>query len=603
MKRVICMVMMVTASCWFVAGSTWGAEFCVDNATNLQNALNTAAENSQDDTIKVVMGTYTGSFSYVSTEGHSITLWGGYTAGCASRVVNPANTILDGNHAGRVLYLNSYSSGNISVGGFTIQNGNFSGGGGAYIRSHPSSGTAGDITLTSNIFTGNTSSPANGGGIWAQSYASSGTGGHIILMGNTFTGNTAGGGAGGIFVSSYGSAGSGGVTLADNIITGNDGGSADYTGGGVDIYSDSDSGTPGNITLTNNIITGNSMSGGAGGGVSVRSFATGAGTAGNIILTNNIIAENSARYGGGISAYSTSGSGTAGDITLTNNTITENTATDSAGGFGISVYNNLNVYNNIIWGNTATTGGDIHLVGYGTANGYNNDYATMSGSWNSASGNINVDPLFVGGGNYHLRSTSPCIDTGNNSAPYLPILDFEGHDRIIDGDYNGTVIVDMGADEFVPKIIVDFDGDGETDILWRHKTSGQNAVWLMNGTTWSSTVRLPAVADTNWEIVGSGGFNDDGKTDILWRHKTDGRNSVWVMNGTTWSSTASLPGVADTNWEIGGAGDFNNDGKTDILWRHKTSGQNAVWLMNGTTWSSTVPLPGVADTNWEIVGP
>jgi hypothetical protein len=75
------------------------------------------------------------------------------------------------------------------------------------------------------------------------------------------------------------------------------------------------------------------------------------------------------------------------------------------------------------------------------------------------------------------------------------------------------------------------------------------------------------------------------------------------MNGTTWGSTVSLPAVADTNWAIAGAGEFNNDGWVDILWRHKTSGQNAVWLMNGTTWSSTVPLPGVADTNWEIVGP
>jgi hypothetical protein len=151
-------------------------------------------------------------------------------------------------------------------------------------------------------------------------------------------------------------------------------------------------------------------------------------------------------------------------------------------------------------------------------------------------------------------------------------------------------------------ISCDFDGDGKTDILWRHKTTGDNAVWLMNGTTWSNTVRLPAVTDTNWEIAGTGDFNNDGKTDILWRHKTDGRNSVWLMNGVNWSSTVSLPGVADTNWGIAGAGDFNNDGQVDILWRHKTDGRNSVWLMNGTTWSSTVSLPGVADTNWVIGG-
>jgi hypothetical protein len=61
--------------------------------------------------------------------------------------------------------------------------------------------------------------------------------------------------------------------------------------------------------------------------------------------------------------------------------------------------------------------------------------------------------------------------------------------------------------------------------------------------------------------------------------------------------------VADTNWEIMGTGDFNSDGKTDILWRNKSTGQNVVWFMNGTTYSSYAELMQVTDTNWEIVGP
>ena len=48
----------------------------------------------------------------------------------------------------------------------------------------------------------------------------------------------------------------------------------------------------------------------------------------------------------------------------------------------------------------------------------------------------------------------------------------------------------------------DFNGDGKTDILWRYSMTGDNAVWLMDGTTVSSVVHLDPVSDTAWEIVG-----------------------------------------------------------------------------------------------------
>jgi hypothetical protein len=75
------------------------------------------------------------------------------------------------------------------------------------------------------------------------------------------------------------------------------------------------------------------------------------------------------------------------------------------------------------------------------------------------------------------------------------------------------------------------------------------------------------------------------------------------MNGAAFSSYSLIDAVADTNWEIVGTADFNSDGKTDILWRNKSTGQNIVWFMNGTTYSSYAELLQITDTNWEIVGP
>jgi hypothetical protein len=50
--------------------------------------------------------------------------------------------------------------------------------------------------------------------------------------------------------------------------------------------------------------------------------------------------------------------------------------------------------------------------------------------------------------------------------------------------------------------------------------------------------------------VGVGDFNGDTKADILWHHATQGLTAMWLMNGTTISSSAYLPTLSDTNWQI-----------------------------------------------------
>jgi len=64
-------------------------------------------------------------------------------------------------------------------------------------------------------------------------------------------------------------------------------------------------------------------------------------------------------------------------------------------------------------------------------------------------GNIDEEPLFVDPsiGDFHLHACSPCIDAGENTAPDLPLYDFEGDGRIVDGDGDGEPVVDMGVDE------------------------------------------------------------------------------------------------------------------------------------------------------------
>lgn len=150
-------------------------------------------------------------------------------------------------------------------------------------------------------------------------------------------------------------------------------------------------------------------------------------------VTNCLFKKNVAGSGGG-GIRNDSGS----NPPVTNSTFWANEAAGDAG--GISNYESSpTVINCILWGNTPA---EITL---GTAVTYSNVQGSYTGI-----GNINKDPLFVNpvAGDFHLQQGSPCIDSGNNSASSLPVYDFEGDDRIVDGDKDGTATVDMGADEF-----------------------------------------------------------------------------------------------------------------------------------------------------------
>jgi len=194
--------------------------------------------------------------------------------------------------------------------------------------------------------------------------------------------------------------------------------------------------------------------------------------------------------------------------------------------------------------------------------------------------------------------TSPTIPINTPAGLYFIGVILNVSDQNVGNNYSNG----QEASRIMVGAKVDFNGDGKTDILWRNKTTGQNVAWLMNGYFLSSYSWIETVADTNWEIVGTGDFNGVGKTDILWRNKITGENIIWFMNGAVRSTYSYIETVADTNWEVVGTGDFNRDGKTDILWRNKSTGENIIWFMNGAVRSSYSSIGALADTNWQIVG-
>jgi alpha-tubulin suppressor-like RCC1 family protein len=87
---------------------------------------------------------------------------------------------------------------------------------------------------------------------------------------------------------------------------------------------------------------------------------------------------------------------------------------------------------------------------------------------------LGVDPCFVNKDNndFHLRYNSPCIDAGDPSFNSSTEKDIDGERRKMDGNIDGTVRIDMGADEFK---IVDFVSFSIFANAWR--TDPNNPKW------------------------------------------------------------------------------------------------------------------------------
>jgi len=341
----------------------------------------------------------------------------------------------------------------------------------------------------------------------------------------------------------------------------------------------------------------------------------GAGFSSHPTIINCSFDSNTAVYGGGIYNHTD-------PVTIVKNCTLYNNSTIQYGG---GLYNSHSVIppiltNCIFWGNTAPTGNQI----YDNATSSLITYSDIQDGY-IGTGNIDRDPLFVdpGNGDLHLIANfSPCIDAGSNTVVGEIPVDFEGDNRIIDGDTSPGSIVDMGVDETLfavpmppPGNCLDFDGGNDSvqvpDSASLQFGSGAFTIeaWVQNqnttGSIWKRIVTKRAGTASWYSLCLSGyqlqlelaagenftaGPNIQG--DSKWHHvaavRSGSGNIFLYVDGTEYPVGASATNTDNSSdIEIGklGTEDYGGEiyrGKIDEvrIWNVARSGSEMLANMN-----------------------
>jgi hypothetical protein len=138
-------------------------------------------------------------------------------------------------------------------------------------------------------------------------------------------------------------------------------------------------------------------------------------------------------------------------------------------------------------------------------------------------GNITTDPLFINAqsDDYRLSLGSPCVDGGTNEPPGgLAETDIDGNIRLIDGNYDGEAVVDIGAYEQTELVGIEISGPEKV-------TERSTADYVLIARHEAGSSGKTAGGVVNWRVEPAtyASIDEDG---VLWTQEVDSQQEITI---------------------------------------------------------------------------
>jgi hypothetical protein len=246
---------------------------------------------------------------------------------------------------------------------------------------------------------------------------------------------------------------------------------------------------------------------------------------------NCMMLRNTATVGGGAIYIREPWGNTASGPQFINCTLQGN-RTSRQGGAVFSEDTPSTFINCIIWGNSAGSGdaGIYSQAGSSSGRPAAHHCDIEGSSVYPGTGNIRMDPRYVDPdtNDVSLSFDSPCVDAGNNSAVVGISGDFNGATRVVDGDGDGTAVVDMGAFELQVAAHHLIRGEILQALVYA-SPSDSSGIWMhmlrLETDSTVTSVDFQPPHDSAWYTIPSDSHTSSGNVETY--HFTEGKTDVW----------------------------------------------------------------------------